>query len=182
MKIVLASPLYPPDVAWPAPYIKELAERLAPKHEVVVVAYGHLPERVAGARIMTTDKRRPLPLRLASFTLAFWRAARSADLIYAENGASVEMPLALVSLLTRTPIIMHLGDERASEKAAKSLVLHVIEKIAQAHAKKVLADSPAPRPEILPFDPYPTSAMAAYEASWVKHLETLEDLFMYARK
>jgi hypothetical protein len=182
MKIVLATPLYPPDVAWPAPYIKELARRLAPIHEVTVVAYGDLPEQVERVRIVATDKRRPLPLRLMAYTRALWHAAKAADLIYAENGASVELPLSLVSLFVRTPIVMHLGDERAHQKAGSSIALHVIEKIAQAHAKKVVADSPAARPEVLPFAPYPTNGLAAYEASWQKHLEELADLFVYARQ
>src|SRR3989344_9051256 len=40
MKIVLATALYPPDIAPPAPYVKELATRLAANHEVTIVTYG----------------------------------------------------------------------------------------------------------------------------------------------
>jgi glycosyl transferase family 4 len=182
MRIVLATPLYPPDVAWPAPYTKELAHRLSPAYQVTIVTYGDLPEQIEGARIIATSKRRPLPLRLLSYTLALRRAAYTADLIYAENGASVELPLLLVKLMSRVPVILHLGDERSRRRAAQGGFLRMIENAAKKHAKKIVANSPAPRPEILPFEDYPTNAMAVYEASWQRHLEELGDIFIYAKQ
>ena len=59
MTLVLASPLYPPDLAEPAPYTKELARRLSTTHTVIVVAYGRLPEKVPGARNKTLKKPKP---------------------------------------------------------------------------------------------------------------------------
>lgn len=182
MKIVLATPLYPPDVAWPAPYTKELARRLSPTHTISVVTYGDLPEKVSGVAITAVSKRQPLALRLLRYTLALWRAARQADVLYAENGASVELPLIVVSFVSRTPIVLHTGDERSRRRAALRTTLHAIEHAALNSAKKVMNDSPLPRPEILPLAEYPTSAFAAHEASWIKHLEALEDIFIYARQ
>jgi hypothetical protein len=182
MKIVLATPLYPPDVAWPAPYVKELARRLSPAHSVTIVTYGDTPEKVEGVRFVTVSKRVPRALRLVRYTQALRREAKLADVIYGENGASVELPLTIVSFLSRTPILLHIGDERAHKKAAGSARLKTIEKAAMQSARKVVTDSPLERPEILPFEPYPTNEFAAYEASWQKHLETLEDLFIYARQ
>lgn len=182
MKIVLATPLYPPDVAWPAPYTKELARRLSPAHTVSIVTYGDLPEHIDGVVITAISKRAPRLIRLIRYTRALIKAAHNADLIYAENGASVELPLVITSFLSRTPIVLHVGDERAHKRASSQLPLKSIYNAARSSAKKVLTDSPVPRPEILPFKEYPTNEMAAYEASWHKHLETLEDLFTYAKQ
>lgn len=182
MRLVLATPLYPPDVEWPAPYIKELARRLSPTHAVTIVTYGEMPETIEGVEIISISKRHPRAARLIAYTRALRRAARSADLIYAENGASVELPLIIVSFLSRTPILMHLGDQRAHVRAQKDTALKTIEKAALSSAKKVITDSPLERPEILPFKEYPINEMAAYEASWLKHTEMLEDLFIYAKQ
>ncbi len=182
MNVVLATPLYPPDVEWPAPYIKELARRLSPAHSVTIVTYGEMPESIDGVEIISVSKRQPRMARLMAYTRALWRAARRADVIYAENGASVELPLVVVSFLSRTPILMHLGDKRAHTKAASRVALKNIEKAALNSAKKVVTDSPLERPEILPFADYPINEFAAYEASWLKHLEMLEDLFIYAKQ
>lgn len=178
----MATPLYPPDVAWPAPYTKELARRLSPAHQVTVVSYGEIPEKIEGVRLICVSKRIPRAWRLMRYTAALLRAARGADLIYAENGASVELPVTLVSFLSRTPILMHLGDQRAHKKAAGSIALSNIEKAALSSAKKVVTDSPLERPEILPFKEHPINEFASFEASWQKHLEMLEDLFTYAKQ
>jgi hypothetical protein len=180
MKIVLASALYPPDIAPPAVYIKELARRLAPRHEVTAVVYGRLPEEVAGVRVVAVDKRRALPLRLASFMRALWRSARGADAVLIENGASVELPALLVSLFARAPLFVHFGDTGARVRARESFFLHVLERILLPHARGSIDESPAPRPEILPFVERPDAALEQYERSWKAHIEKLEQLFKHA--
>ena len=170
MKIVLTTPLYPPDSAALAVYVKELARRLAPNHRVTIVAYTHLPEAVAGVDIVAVDKRHMLPVRLFFYTLALWRAARNADSIYSQNGASVELAVWLVALLTRRPLIMHIGDRAAHAHAAADAVRGFIKGRAFGVARAILEDTPPQKPEILPFSPRPEAALRAWEAAWQRHL------------
>lgn len=179
MNIVLATPLYPPDIAQPASYIKELARRLGKEHSVTIVTYGRLPEQVEKVRILAIDKRAPLPLRLARFTVALLRAARQADVVYAENGSSVELPVTLITLLTRCPLVMHLGDAAAHARAQRRPLLRFLERLAVRRARVVLAEMPPQRPEILPFRPPPTATLATYEQSWSTHLRELENTFVH---
>ena len=172
MKIVLATPLYPPDIAEPAPYVKELARRLAPDHQVTVLAYGRLPEKVPGVTIVAIDKRRPLPVRLFLYTIALLRAARSADIVYTQNGPSVELPVAVVNFFLRRPLVARWGDEAAHTYAQKKFMRRTVERLAFGGAK-IVTGSPLPRPEILPFEPQPTDALAAWEESWQMHLREL---------
>ena len=181
MRITLASPLFPPEIAEPAPYTKELATRLAGGHQVSVVAYAHSPERVQGAEIISVEKRRPLPIRLIRFYFALFRAARGTDILYIQNGPSVELPAAFFSLFTRTPLIIHIGDTAAHTYAQTRPLLRAIERFVRARARKVVTDSPLARPEINPLLPQPEAELAAYEASWAKHLAYLEDLFSNAK-
>ena len=180
MRIVLATPLYPPEIAEPAPYIKELAKRLAKSHEVTIVAYARLPEDVPGARIIAVDKYLPLFLRLPRYFFSLLQAARSADVVYAVNGASVELPAALVSLFSSSPLIIRIGDRAAHERAQNNIVAGLIERFAFSRARDVIEDAPKVRPEIIPFEPYPAEQFAAYEQSWDAHLRTLEKLFTHA--
>lgn len=179
MRIVLATPLYPPEIAEPAPYIKELAKRLSVNNTVTVVAYTHLPETVANVRIIAVDKRRPLPLRLVLYFFALLRAIRHADVVYAMNGASVEFPVSLATLFTNRPLIFYIGDVAAHERAKHSDVLRLIERFAFARAKNVLTDTPQARPEVMPFQPFPTGEMEAYARSWDAHVRILEDSFSH---
>lgn len=181
MKIVLGAPLYPPEVTESAAYVKELAGRLSGSHDVSVVAYAHLPESVPGVAIVAVDKRRPLPLRLARYLGALWRAARAADVIYAENGPSVELPAVLVSLFGGRPLVMHIGDRKAHERAQRSWARRFLERLACRHARAVIRNRPLAKPEILPLEPYPAAAFEAYERSWSDHMDSLERAFRYAR-
>ena len=75
MKIILTAPMYPPETAKPALYVKELAKRLKEKkHEIVVITYSNIPEKVPGVRIVAINKRLPLPIRLFLFVIALMRA------------------------------------------------------------------------------------------------------------
>ena len=181
MKIVIVSPLYPPDIAQPAPYVKELGSRLSGSHEIVVVTYGSLPELVRGVHIVTVPKHTPLFMRLFSFTRALMREAKDADVIYLQNGASAELPAGIVARLTRTPLVAHIVDAQAHENAARHPLLGFIEHFAIAPARAIVEDMPMERPEILPLEAYPKEAFLAYEKSWDTHTKKLEQIFSHAR-
>jgi hypothetical protein len=180
MKLVLATPLYPPDIAEPAPYVKELAKRLALTHEVTIVTYGRLPEKVPGVRIVAIDKRQPLFARLFKYTFALAHEARRADLVYAQNGAATELPVGIVTRLTRTPLVLHYADTAAHAHAAQSRLYGAIERFAARAARGVTDDMPLPRPEILPLKPKPEAAFAEYETSWAAHLAEVTSLLNHA--
>lgn len=180
MKIVLATPLYPPDIAEPAPYIKELAKRLAKTDVVTIVTYGHIPEEVSGVRIYAVEKRRPLPFRLIAFTFALLKAIRDADILYAQNGPSVELPVLLVSFFTRARLFVRIGDEAAHRHAQSRLVRRALESLILRRAESIVTDSPFARPEILPFAERPVSELAAFERSWDGHVSELVTRFRHA--
>ncbi len=182
MRIVIATPLYPPDIAEPAPYVKTLAGKLAGNHQMTIVLYGRLPEEVAGVRYVCIDKQTLLPLRLLYGIRVLLREARHADVLYIENGASVELPTIIASFLIRTPIIFHIGDQSAHTLAGKNKVRRLIERLTRRRACSTIEEMPLPRPEILPFVPYPQQAFVAYETSWDKHREYLETTFNHARE
>lgn len=180
MRIAIATPLYPPDIAEPAPYVKELAARLAKHHTITVVTYGRFPEEVPGVRIVDVSKQRPLPIRLPLYAFALFRESLRSDIIYAINGASVELPTGIVALLSRKPLFAHMGDRPAHARAQNDRLLGSIERFFLARVNAVVSDTPLPRPEVLPFEPYPAREQEAYEASWKNHVERLEETFAHA--
>lgn len=177
MKIVIATPLYPPEIAEPAPYTKELARRLSKNHTVTVVAYARIPEKVPGVHIIAVNKRWPRLVRLLAYTHALWRAKHNADVIYAINGPSVEFPILLVSFVSRAPFFFAIADHTAHERAGKKLLSRILEQRILAHARGVMQKLPLPKPEILPLEDRPVEAETAYEESWRAHLEMLHTIF-----
>lgn len=167
MKIVIATPLFPPDTAPSARYAKELAARLAKSHEVTVVAYARHPERTPGVRIESVDKGLFLPFRLASFFFALFRATTGADLLIVENGPSAELPALGVILFRKIRVLYSASDADARRHAG------FFSRSLSRRAEKVHESFPPARPEILPFSPYPEDAMRSYEERWSLHLRDL---------
>ncbi len=172
MRILIATPLYPPEVADAAVYAKELARRLAKDHEITVVTYAHLPEELLNVRVVTVEKRQPRFARLRAFHGALAKAARDADAVIAINGASVELPLILTA---KIPLIFCVADRAAYARGG------LLQRLSFARALTVIRDIPPCKPEILPLKPEPTEALTAWEHAWETHLARLDSLFTHAK-
>ena len=122
MKIIVATPLYPPEVDNIAIYVKEVAERLRNKEDIVIAAYVSTAEKIPGVTLLTTDKRRPLPVRLFQYTIMLFKASRNADIIYAQNAVAVGLPAIIVHWLLKIPVVLNFTEDE-SWKRAKNLHL-----------------------------------------------------------
>lgn len=193
MRILLVTPLYPPDIAELAPYVKELATRLARAHAVTILTYGHLPEVITGVTIATVEKSSLLPIRLFRFLVALKKHAEHTDVIYTQNGPSVELPILLLSLISRVPLYLRIGDRVSLKNSLRStilkkLLMHTIHRVRAvfihsgddgangfavtcSHIDPILR--PDSRPEILPFSEFPKEAFARFEDSWNTHITQL---------
>lgn len=197
MRILLVTPLYPPDIAGPAPYVKELANRLRGTHGVTILAYGHLPETIPDVETVTVEKRLPALVRMALFTWKLIMLQRNADIVYVQNGPSAEVPFALASFFSPVRRVLRLGDAVALTHTVHRRLFHrtlltamhraqtliipkttvpVVEALIATPtlAKKcVRIPSPDVRPEIHPLHEYPKDSFAQYEASWQEHITAL---------
>lgn len=173
MKLLILSPLYPPDSDPTARYTKELATRLSEEHSVSILTYGYLPEKIENVYITAVDKRQPLIVCLAQFSSLLFKLDTDVDCIITENGPSVELPLFILSCVRNTPYILHRGDSGALRATRKSLLRRLLHTLVTKRARNVINASPQERPEILPLEPFPTEEIAAFEKSWEKHLAEL---------
>lgn len=180
MKIAIATALYPPDTAPTALYVKELAMRLKDRHEITVITYGHIPEEIEGVRIMVVQKRMMLPIRLARFTFALWNVLSDTDVLYVENGPSVELPVGLAMLFRSCPFVVHIGDKAAHTHASQKPLRRNLEKLGFRKAQTTIENMPPEKPEILPFTTTPQSMFDAYESAWNEHTKLLERTFKNA--
>lgn len=194
MRILIVTPLYPPDIKEPAPYVKELATRLKDTHEVTILAYNHHPEKVPGVTIMTVEKSANTPLRLLRFFLTFRSLAKTHDVLFVQNGPSVELPVLfhlLISPSSKRKTVLRLGDhvpltksgDNLASRITRELMKHVKETLSHedtcelCKAPSTVIPRPLPRPELLPFRERDAQAHTSYETSWREHTATLEKFF-----
>lgn len=104
MRLVIATPLYPPDIGGPATYAKLLKEGLpAQGIEVELVKFGdvrHLPKF----------------LRHAAYYGRVRRALRGADAVLALDPVSVGLPASLAALRAKKPFVVKIVGDYAWEQ------------------------------------------------------------------
>lgn len=119
MRIVLATPVIPPEIGGPATYTKKLVSLLAGSHEVTVVAYARTAEPLPGVTLRTISKARPLPLRLIKYFLVLYKESSGADVIYVQNAVASGLPAMLVGKLRRIPVVLKFVGDEAWERATQ---------------------------------------------------------------
>lgn len=146
-------------------------------HDVTVIAYTTIPEKIYGVKIIKINKNLPLPIRVFLYLQKLWFAVNASDIIYSENGASVELPIYIVSLLKKKKFFIHIGDKIAYERSKNNPILRYIQNKAFRRSKKIIKDTPLEKPEIHPFKELPKNALANYKESWEKHIQLLLKTF-----
>jgi len=107
MKILLATPIYPPEIGGPAQYVKNLAEKLKEKGiETEVVSYNEL-------------KKYPQPLRFFLYFPTLFKKTKNSNIIYAFNLVSCGLPAFLVSKILKKKFILRLGGDFLWERAGE---------------------------------------------------------------
>lgn len=107
MKLLIATPLYPPDDGGPATYahILELA----------------LPEAGVEVVLLSFSRYRQYPkfLRHFLYTCALWKHARGVDVIYTLDLVSVGFSALLVSKILRKPLVLKIVGDYAWEQGTQ---------------------------------------------------------------
>lgn len=177
MNILIATPLFPPDIEPSAMYVQELAKRLADTYSVSVLTYGALPEPTENVTVYGVGKNELMPVRLTRFFFTLLKEVRKTDVVIFENGPSVELPVLLVSLFSlNTRFIFHEGDRRALKALRRQPIRALLHRLVRMRAKCTLNETPPEKPEILPLSSvHVPDVMMSYDAVWDLHLKEVRD-------
>lgn len=107
LKIVLAAPLYPPEIGGPATHAV-LIEHALPKRGLAIDTVPYISVRGY-----------PKVLRHLVYAVKLWRRARDADLIYTLDPVSVGLPAYLASRLAKKPYVLRVGGDYAWEQGVQ---------------------------------------------------------------
>lgn len=120
MHIVLATPLYPPEIGGPATYTKEIAQRLRGEHTITIVALADSPEAIPGVELVAISKKLPAFLRVPLFFFALVRRARTADVIYVQNAVAAGLPAVFAGAFLHKPVVLKFVGDEAWERATQA--------------------------------------------------------------
>jgi glycosyltransferase involved in cell wall biosynthesis len=107
MRVLITSPVFPPDLGGPAVYVPSLGRYLVERgHEVQVIAFCSEPNPAGHPFEITTIPRGFLPLRYLKAFVEVWRAAPAADVVYVQEHLALLHVLA--ARLRRTPVVIRI--------------------------------------------------------------------------
>jgi len=117
MKIIITTPLYPPEIETLSFYVKNVATKLCKEHEITIVAYASTAEKIPGVKLITISKRQPLLMRFLKYSIALLKASKNADIIYAQNSVTAGLPSIIVKYIRKIPIILNFAENEAWKRA-----------------------------------------------------------------
>ena len=116
MRVLITSPVFPPDLGGPAIYVPSLARWLLERgHEVKVVAFCSDPRPAGHPFPVVSIPPAALPLRYWKAFRVVWREARSCDVVYVNEHLALMHVLA--ARLARKPVVIRIMVDGAWEIA-----------------------------------------------------------------
>jgi len=183
MRVLVATPLYPPDHGGPATYVRLLEQLLPPEGVEIVVS------KFSDVRGL------PKVLRHMAYAIHIYKASRGADLILALDPASTGLPALLAARMRRLPFVVKVvGDyaweqgrqrfgvratldefvyERATHPAV--VVLRFIQSQVAKHAHAIIVPSAYLKKIITKWGIPAEKISVIYNAVAIGTVETLED-------
>lgn len=116
MKILVTTPLLPPEIGGPATYTPEMVQRLKTNHEITVLAFADNPEPL-GVPLHTIAKKQNIALRMTKFFYKTFRLGLLNDLIYAQNAMSAGLPSVIIGKIIKKPVVVKFVGDAAWENA-----------------------------------------------------------------
>ena len=120
MKILLSTPIFPPEIGGPATYTVEVARHLQGRgHKIRIVAFTDVRPQVENLEVIPVRIRYPILgtfLRQTKFFFTLLSSVKSMDLIYLQDPVVVGVASLLVGKLVRKPLVLKFVGDSIWEK------------------------------------------------------------------
>lgn len=120
MNIVLATGIYPPESGGPATFVQDLAKRLlADGHVVRLVTYGDRRTNRSLGIETVIERGNSVLYRYVRYAVEVWKAAKTADMVFAQGPLSEGVPARIAAALLRKPFVLKVVGDVAWESAQR---------------------------------------------------------------
>ena len=121
MKVLIVSPLFPPEIGGPSTYIVPLAKGLASKGhsvKIVTLAEEHPAEKF-GLEVFSVLHGDAMPVRETRLLKSILSLGRDSDVVYALDVAAIGMQCVLAGKILGKPVVVRYAGDTAWEKARR---------------------------------------------------------------
>lgn len=120
MKLLITTPIFPPEIGGPATYIYELCRRWSEKHEISVITFGENPKPIAGIKVTPVRLKYRLfgsLQRQSRLLYAILKQLPKADVLYAQGPFVVGLMSALAAWMMRKRLVIKFVGDLTWENA-----------------------------------------------------------------
>ena len=147
MKILLTTPLYPPEIADIAVYSKKLAEKLSIIHEVSLLTYANHPLKTDAFLLRYALKNQHVFKRIVDYIKILWSEVVRNDIIILQTGTSAAFPAFIISKIKSKKIIFRFFEDESIERKknttnkCKLQLIKIIQKVILKYSNIVICSS-----------------------------------------
>lgn len=115
-RFVIAAGIYSPDSGGPATYVLSIEEAMRQqgiRYETITYA----DDMTSVPNVTKISRAENVLMRYARYTLALWKLARRADIVYLQDSFSAGVPLRFIRMFTYFPFILKIVGDPAWERS-----------------------------------------------------------------
>lgn len=116
MKIIITTPLYPPEIGDIAIYSEQLAKKLSLLHSVSLITYSNHPLHNSGFNLFYAEKNKNILERLLKYFKILIKETDKNDVIILQTGIGAALPAFIVSRLKNKRIIFRFFEDESLER------------------------------------------------------------------
>lgn len=111
-KILISTPLFPPEIAYPASFSKKLGSHLSKYgHDIVIATFSDSPEKIENVKVLHVRKSLNLIYRMIKFYFLLFMEIPKTDLIILKQAGFSSFLTLLVSKVFRKKMILILKED-----------------------------------------------------------------------
>lgn len=116
MKILITTPLFPPELHHPAHFSKNLATHLSRHHTVDLLVYSDNPESLLVGKVINIPKKKNLFLKIPIFIKKSYDVLKNADVVILNQAGFFSLLAFLLAKLLSKKIIVKMKEDESGEK------------------------------------------------------------------
>lgn len=147
MKILITTPLYPPEIAEIAVYSKTLAEKLSINHKITLLAYANHPLKAQGFSFIYVLKNKNFFTRIFLFFKALIKNINNQEILFLQSGISASLPAFLIAKIKNKKIVFRYFEDEPEKRAQiktnrfKIIIIKTIQKIILKYSDTIICST-----------------------------------------
>jgi hypothetical protein len=123
MKVLISTPLFPPEKNFPAPFSKLFAEHLnVLGNKVVVAAFVDYPEHVEGVKIIAVRKSENIILRLVKFAYSIFVNMKDQEVVVLKQAGISSCLTGIIAKIFGSKVVLIINEDEAEMRIIKQKV------------------------------------------------------------